>query len=179
MSRSTRRAVPAWSISAPAPRVATGSSCSSRRPRGPARAACWIDAATFLRTITWWMGLIKSIIQFDAAINPGNSGGPLLDSRGQMIGMNTAIASNTGQSSGVGFAIPVATIARVVPQLIENGRVIRGDIGISQLRPHKGGLQIVALAPDGPAAVAGLKGYRIVLERRRQEGFIFEQRRVD
>ncbi len=123
--------------------------------------------------------LIKSIIQFDAAINPGNSGGPLLDSRGQMIGMNTAIASNNGQSSGVGFAIPIGTIARVVPQLIENGRVIRGDIGIGQLRSHKGGVQIVSLVPDGPADTAGLKGYRIVLERRRQGGFIFEQRRVD
>jgi S1-C subfamily serine protease len=123
--------------------------------------------------------LIKSIIQFDAAINPGNSGGPLLDSRGQMIGMNTAIASNNGQSAGVGFAIPVGTIARVVPLLIENGRVIRGDIGISQLRPHKGGLQIVSIVPEGPAEQAGLKGYRIVLERRRQGGFVFEQRRVD
>ncbi len=123
--------------------------------------------------------LIKSIIQFDAAINPGNSGGPLLDSRGQMIGMNTAIASNSGQSSGVGFAIPIGTIARVVPQLIENGRVIRGDIGIGQLRSHRGGVQIVSLVPEGPAETAGLKGYRIVLERRRQGGFIFEQRRVD
>ena len=55
-----------------------------------------------------------------------------------MIGMNTAIASNTGQSSGVGFAIPAATIARVVPQLIENGRVIRGDIGISPLPAQRG-----------------------------------------
>jgi len=123
--------------------------------------------------------LIQSIIQFDAAINPGNSGGPLLDSRGQMIGMNTAIASNTGQSAGVGFAIPIGIIARVVPQLIENGRVIRGDIGITHLRPHKGGVQIVSLVPDGPADKAGLKGYRIVLERRRQGAFIFEQRRVD
>jgi S1-C subfamily serine protease len=123
--------------------------------------------------------LIKSIIQFDAAINPGNSGGPLLDSRGQMIGMNTAIASNSGQSAGVGFAIPSGTIARVVPQLIENGRVIRGDIGISQMRSQKGGVQIVSIVPDGPAEEAGLKGYRIVLERRRQGAFIFEQRRVD
>ena len=73
---------------------------------------------------------IKSIIQIDAAINPGNSGGPLLDSHGRMIGMNTAIASKTGESAGVGFAIPVNTIARVVPQLIENGHVRRPDVGI-------------------------------------------------
>jgi S1-C subfamily serine protease len=123
--------------------------------------------------------LIRSIIQLDAAINPGSSGGPLLDSQGKMIGMNTAIAGKTGQSSGVGFAIPVGTISRVVPQLIENGRVIRGDIGISQVRPQKGGVQIVSLVTDGPAEKAGLKGYRVVLERRRQGAFIFEQRRVD
>jgi len=72
---------------------------------------------------------IKSIIQTDAAINPGNSGGPLLDTGGRLIGMNVAIFSKTGQSSGVGFAIPVNLIARVVPQLIANGRVIRPDIG--------------------------------------------------
>jgi S1-C subfamily serine protease len=123
--------------------------------------------------------LIRSIIQLDAAINPGSSGGPLLDSQGKMIGMNTAIAGKTGQSSGVGFAIPVSTIARVVPQLIENGRVIRGDIGISQVRAQKGGVQIVSLISDGPAEKAGLKGYRIVLERRRQGAFVVEQRRVD
>ena len=68
---------------------------------------------------------LKSIIQIDAAINPGNSGGPLLDSHAQMIGMNTAIASKTGESAGVGFAIPINTIHRIVPQLIQNGRVRR------------------------------------------------------
>lgn len=62
---------------------------------------------------------IRQVIQIDASINPGNSGGPLLDSRGRMIGMNTAIASSTGESVGVGFAIPVNTISRVVPQLLE------------------------------------------------------------
>ncbi|MFM7108396.1 MAG: S1C family serine protease, partial [Planctomycetaceae bacterium] len=65
---------------------------------------------------------IKSIIQTDAAINPGNSGGPLVDSGSRLIGMNTAIPSRTGQSAGVGFAIPVGTLARIVPQLIERGR---------------------------------------------------------
>ncbi len=72
---------------------------------------------------------IRSIIQTYAAINPGNSGGPLLNSHGHLIGMNTAIASRTGQSAGVGFAIPVNNIARVVPQLIANGRVIRPETG--------------------------------------------------
>ena len=73
---------------------------------------------------------MKSIIQIDAALNRGNSGGPLLNSRGQLIGMNTAIASTTGENTGVGFAIPVSTIRRVVPQLIQNGRVVRPDSGI-------------------------------------------------
>ena len=75
---------------------------------------------------------LKSIIQIDAAINPGNSGGPLLDSHARMIGMNTAIASKTGENTGVGFAIPINTIARVVPQLIANGRIRRPDSGIAQ-----------------------------------------------
>ncbi|MBI3865077.1 MAG: trypsin-like peptidase domain-containing protein, partial [Planctomycetia bacterium] len=76
---------------------------------------------------------VKSIIQIDAAINPGNSGGPLLDSHARLIGMNTAIATRTGQSSGVGFAIPAGLIARIVPQLIEKGRVIRPEVGISKV----------------------------------------------
>ena len=82
---------------------------------------------------------IRSIIQIDAAINPGNSGGPLLDTQGRLIGMNTAIASATGQSAGVGFAIPVGNIARVVPQLIEHGHVIRPDAGITRVcKPSRG-----------------------------------------
>ena len=76
---------------------------------------------------------MKSIIQIDAALNRGNSGGPLLDSRGRLIGMNTAIASSTGENTGVGFAIPVDTIKRVVPQLITSGKVIRPEAGISRV----------------------------------------------
>ena len=109
---------------------------------------------------------IKSIIQIDAAINPGNSGGPLLDSHGRLIGMNTAIASKTGQSSGVGFAIPVNLVSRVVPQLITHGRVIRPEIGIEQVYETEAGLLIASLIPNGPAEAAGLRGPRIVRRRR-------------
>jgi S1-C subfamily serine protease len=74
---------------------------------------------------------IFDVIQTDAAINPGNSGGPLLDSAGRLIGMNTAIYSPSGASAGIGFAVPVDTVARIVPQLIAHGRVIRPVLGIN------------------------------------------------
>ena len=69
-------------------------------------------------------------IQTDAAINPGNSGGPLLDLAGRLIGINTAIFTNTGISAGVGFAIPVDTVARAVPQLIQFGKIVRPSLGV-------------------------------------------------
>jgi S1-C subfamily serine protease len=72
---------------------------------------------------------IRDMIQTDASINPGNSGGPLLDSNGDLIGMNTMIYSPSGASSGVGFAVPVDTVKKIVPQIIEYGKVIRPDIG--------------------------------------------------
>ena len=74
---------------------------------------------------------IKNVIQTDAAINPGNSGGPLLDSAGRLIGVNTAIFSPSGAIAGIGFAIPVDTVNRVVPQLIRNGKVVRPSLGIT------------------------------------------------
>ena len=122
---------------------------------------------------------IKSIIQTDAAINPGNSGGPLLDSGSRLIGVNTAIASRTGQSSGVGFAIPVGTLARIVPQLIQRGKVIRPDAGIARVYQSDAGLVVATLTPGGPAERAGIRGFKVVRERRRQGPFMVETERVD
>ncbi|MBS0209034.1 MAG: trypsin-like peptidase domain-containing protein [Planctomycetes bacterium] len=122
---------------------------------------------------------IKSIIQIDAAINPGNSGGPLLDSHGRLIGMNTAIASKTGQSTGVGFAVPVSSIAQVVPQLLERGRVIRADAGIAKVFQTESGLLIAALTPGGPAEKAGLRGPKVTRERRQQGPFVYEFNNID
>ena len=122
---------------------------------------------------------IKSIIQTDAAINPGNSGGPLLDSGSLLIGMTTAIASRTGQSSGVGFAIPVGTLERIVPQLIANGRVVRPDAGITRVYQTERGLLVATLSPGGAAERAGIRGFRVVRESRRQGPFVAEFERVD
>jgi len=109
---------------------------------------------------------IKSIIQIDAAINPGNSGGPLADAHGRLIGMNTAIASSTGQSAGVGFAIPINLIARIVPQLIAKGKVVRPEIGISRVFQTEHGLLVAQLTPGGPAEKSGLKGPQVTRKRR-------------
>jgi len=109
---------------------------------------------------------IRSIIQTDASINPGSSGGPLLDSQGRLIGINTAIATTTGQSAGVGFSIPVSLVLRVVPELIRFGRVIRPELGILKVYPTDKGLLIAQLKPDGPAEKAGLRGPTVTRSRR-------------
>ena len=107
---------------------------------------------------------IKDVIQTDAAINPGNSGGPLLDSAGRLIGMNTAIISPAGVSAGIGFAIPVDEINRLVPQLIRHGKAVRPGLGVEIAPDHitrqlgLKGVLIMGVQPDGPAAKAGLRG---------------------
>lgn len=108
---------------------------------------------------------IRDMIQTDAAINPGNSGGPLLNSNGELIGINTMIASSSGSSAGVGFAVPVDAIARIVPQLIQYGKVVRPGLGIGvlpeQYRARVGiekGSIITYVDQNGPAARAGLRG---------------------
>jgi len=112
--------------------------------------------------------LIEGAIQTDASINPGNSGGPLLDSHGRMIGINSQILSPSGSSAGVGFAVPVSIAKRIVPQLVQNGRVPRPKLGIntrdvSSLRnqidlPVDDGVLIYQVARGGGAAAAGLRG---------------------
>ncbi len=109
---------------------------------------------------------IRSIIQIDAAINPGNSGGPLLDAHGKLIGINTAIATTSGQSAGVGFAIPVNLVTRVVPQLLAYGKVVRPEVGITKVFETEKGLLIAQMKPGGPAERAGLRGPKVVRARR-------------
>ncbi|HEX3314987.1 MAG TPA: trypsin-like peptidase domain-containing protein [Gemmataceae bacterium] len=109
---------------------------------------------------------VKGMIQTDAAINPGNSGGPLLDSSGRLIGVNTAIISPSGTSAGIGFAIPVDEVNRVVPRLLRNEVIARPSLGI-QAAPDTvaarlgiDGVVILNVYANGPAAKAGLKPSR-------------------
>jgi S1-C subfamily serine protease len=107
---------------------------------------------------------VSNAIQTDAAVNPGNSGGPLLDSSGRVIGVTTAILSPSGANSGIGFAIPIDVVNRVVPDLIRNGRVPTPGIGV--VTANEGvaarlgveGVVVVRTAPGSPAAQAGLQG---------------------
>jgi S1-C subfamily serine protease len=110
---------------------------------------------------------IDDVIQTDAPINPGNSGGPLLDSAGRVIGINTAIYSPSGASAGIGFAVPIAHARRIVPQLIEFGRVKRAGMGIHVLPDHVArrwgvdGVVVRRVTPGGPADEAGLRGVEV------------------
>ncbi len=118
--------------------------------------------------------MMEALIQTDAAMNPGNSGGPLLNTSGQVIGMCVAIATKVGQNAGVGFAIPIDRIKSIVPELISNGRIVRADIGITHVMETETGLVIARLDPKGPAAQAGLQGFRRTVQRRQQGALIYE-----
>ncbi len=114
---------------------------------------------------------ISGVIQTDAAINPGNSGGPLIDSAGRLIGVNTAIASNTGSNAGIGFAVPADTVNKIVPQIIKNGKPARPGIGIQAGSPELAarlgvtGIVVVRVLPGGAAARAGLLGVDMAAQR--------------
>jgi S1-C subfamily serine protease len=110
---------------------------------------------------------IEGAVQTDAAINPGNSGGPLLDSAGRLIGVNTSIYSPSGAFAGIGFAVPVDTVNRIVPRLIAHGRYVRPQLGIviddpinREITRQLGveGLVILGVRPGSAAAAAGLRG---------------------
>lgn len=116
----------------------------------------------------------ENFIQTDAAINPGNSGGALVDTEGNLLGINTAIYSRSGGSLGIGFAIPGETVRNVLDQIVKSGSVTRGYIGVEQQNissdlieafklPQKEGVIIAGIVKDGPADVAGLKVGDILL----------------
>jgi S1-C subfamily serine protease len=121
---------------------------------------------------------IEGVIQTDAAINPGNSGGPLLDSAGRLIGVNTQIVSPSGAYAGIGFAVPVDTVNRIVPELIKHGKLIRPGLGVSLVPDAMAkrwgikGLIIGKVTRGGPADRAGLKGARETMAGRIQLGDI-------
>lgn len=108
--------------------------------------------------------IIEGVIQTDAAVNPGNSGGPLLDSAGRLIGVNTAIYSPSGASVGIGFAIPVDTVNRSVPQILRHGRVISPGLGITAVpetvlqRMRLQGVLVLSVIPEQGASKAGIRG---------------------
>jgi S1-C subfamily serine protease len=111
-------------------------------------------------------GIITGLVQTDAAINPGNSGGPLIDSAGRLIGVNTAIFSPSGSSAGIGFAVPVDTVRRVVPQLIRSGVYrppylgVRHSDQVNRIAAAQGieGVIVLAVEPGSPADEAGIRG---------------------
>ncbi len=116
-------------------------------------------------------GEYLDMIQTDAAINPGNSGGPLVNALGEVVGVNSSIFSNTGESVGLGFAIPIERAVRVADEIIKNGSVRRAWVGLDVTGPstmgdwkRTGGVTVRQVAPDGPAAKAGIRAGDVLLQ---------------
>lgn len=123
-------------------------------------------------------GLMRGLIQTDAAINPGNSGGPLLDIEGRLIGINTAILSQSGDSAGIGFAVPINQIRRVLPDLISNGRVLRPRMGWVLVDTTQGPM-VRRLIPEGPAEKAGVAPIERMVESIFLRGYTRDLERAD
>lgn len=120
--------------------------------------------------------IIQDIIQTDAAINPGNSGGPLLDKSGRVIAINTAIISNSGQSAGIGFAIPIDQVIKVIPQLLKYGKVLRPKIDGLNLADTDFGPVVMEVYPNSDADRAGLVPAKKLIKKGRFVGYIVDYR---
>lgn len=131
------------------------------------------------RTLNTGRGsILKGMIQTDAAINPGNSGGALLDSAGNLIGINTVILSNSGDSAGIGFAIPVNKIKKILPELIATGKVLRPNLGWVLVDTSQGVL-VRRVIKDSPAAKADIQPLERYVSRGLLSGFIRDYEHAD
>ncbi len=122
--------------------------------------------------------LMKGLIQTDAAINPGNSGGPLLDMDGRLIGINSAILSQSGDSAGIGFAVPVQQIRRILPELIATGKVRRPDLGWVLVDTNQGPM-VRRVAEGSPAEKAGVQPIERIVENVFVRGYVRDIERAD
>lgn len=122
--------------------------------------------------------LMKGLIQTDAAINPGNSGGPLLDTDGQLIGINTAILSQSGDSAGIGFAVPIHEVARFLPELIATGKVLRPSLGWVLVDTNQGAM-VLRVMPGSPAERSGIQPIERPVQNVFMRGFIRDFDRAD
>jgi S1-C subfamily serine protease len=122
--------------------------------------------------------LMRGLIQTDAAINPGNSGGPLLDMDGRVVGINTAILSQSGDSAGIGFAVPINQIRRVLPELIATGKVLRPKIGWILIDTDQGPM-VRRVLPGGPAQQAGVEPLERMVDNVFMRGYVSDPDRAD
>lgn len=123
--------------------------------------------------------LMKGLIQTDAAINPGNSGGPLLDTSGRLIGVTSAILSQSGDSAGIGFAVPINQVARILPELIATGKVLKPEMGWVLVDTLAHGPMVRRVMEGGPAAKAGIQPIERAVESVFLKGFVQDIDRAD